>query len=50
MGRYVTRAGVVIEMGDEAARAVGYQPAGEQKAPVKRGRRSKQAEEPSGDE
>lgn len=26
MGRYQTRAGVVIEMNDDAARAVGYRP------------------------
>lgn len=26
MGRYVTRAGVEIEMGDDAARVVGYAP------------------------
>lgn len=26
MGRYVTPAGVEIEMGDEAAQVVGYQP------------------------
>jgi hypothetical protein len=27
MGRYVTPRGVEVELGDEAARAVGYQPA-----------------------
>ena len=36
MGRYVTPRGVVITLGDVAARAVGYQPAEEpKKAPKK---------------
>lgn len=35
MGRYVAPNGVVMEMGDDAARAVGYKPAEEpQKKPV----------------
>ena len=31
MGRYVTPRGVEVEVGDEAARAVGYQPVTDEK-------------------
>ena len=34
MGRYVTPAGVVIEMGDAAASNIGYKPAEEPKKPA----------------
>lgn len=47
MGKFVTPAGVVIELGDEAARAVGYKPVEEKAA--KRGR-PKKVEDPSTDE
>ena len=45
MGRFVTPQGVVIEMGDEAARVVGYKSAAEEKsepkkAPAKRAAKS----------
>lgn len=49
MGRYVTPSGVVIELGDEAARAVGYKPADAKPAPAKRGR-PKKVDESSADE
>lgn len=48
MARFVTPAGVVIELGEAAAKAVGYEPA-EKPEPAKRGR-SKKADEQSTDE
>lgn len=41
MARFVTPSGVVIELSEKAARAVGYKPADEKPEPVKRGRPKK---------
>lgn len=49
MARFVTPAGVVIELSEKAGVAVGYRPVEEKPEPAKRGR-PKKVDEPSADE
>jgi len=49
MGQYVTPRGVVLTLGDVAARAVGYKPAGEPKKKSAR-KASTEKSEKSGDQ
>lgn len=50
MGQFRTRAGVVIEMNDAAARAVGYEPVETEKKPRATRGRSKKADEKPAEE